>query len=102
MTLWRLMMAKFEIGEIALAYNDDTGDVSECEIIAVPGHSLPIFPCGDYVINVPTNKSSTRPNGYWEAEEKFLRKKKPPEELSTWEEVQKLTNWNPKKVAHDG
>jgi len=31
-----------------------------------------------------------------------LRKKPPKEETSSWEEIQKLTNWNPKKeVIHD-
>lgn len=32
----------------------------------------------------------------------FLRKKKPPQELSTWEAVQKITGWNPtkQKVIH--
>jgi len=31
--------------------------------------------------------------------ERLLRKKKRPEETSSWEEIQKLTNWNPKKVT---
>lgn len=30
--------------------------------------------------------------------EKCIEKKKPPKELSTWEEVQQLTNWSPSKI----
>lgn len=34
-------------------------------------------------------------------EPEYLRKKKPPQETSTWEAVQQLTNWNPQKVTHE-
>lgn len=33
--------------------------------------------------------------GFWEPQ--YLRKKYPPQEPSTWEEVEKATGWNPTK-----
>lgn len=38
------------------------------------------------------------PSGSWFAHEAHLRKKKPPQEKSTWEEVKNITGWNPNKV----
>jgi len=35
----------------------------------------------------------------YKCEVEHLRKKKPPEETSSWEEMQKLTQWNPTKVT---
>lgn len=41
---------------------------------------------------------------YWTAREGQLRKKKPPEEPATWQEIQEISGWNPtkQKVTHNG
>ena len=56
----------------------------------------------DYAVrfkNIPDHRIT----GYWTAYEYQLGKKKPPQEKSTWEEIQEITNWNPSKseVKHD-
>ena len=90
----------FEVGEIVIGQNFITSpnrNGMECEIVG----------------SLKMHKSYNRIRGAWKEavghevkwsdgkityqESHYLRKKKPPEELSNWEEIQKLTNWSPTK-----
>lgn len=83
-------MAKFEVGEIAVALGGLTRpSEAECEILDVLGK-------GVYKILVDGCRSTMKDGG-WLIKERHLRKKKPPEEPASWEEIQELTNWNPTK-----
>ena len=96
-SLW-LMMAKFKVGEIAVivdsVFHEFIG--AECVILG-PAEN---WDDADYIVGINADTSKYN-DGQWVTSEKNLRKKKPPEELSTWEEVQAITNWNPKKVNHN-
>jgi len=85
-------MPKFAVGEIADVTNGRSW--KECEILGLP----PQWGANQYYIHVP---GSTGSNGEhedrWLISECYLRKKKPPEELGDWDEIEKLTNWNPTK-----
>lgn len=88
-------MAKFAIGEIAIVLGGKDRPTAECEIMALPGH------IDRYLIKVDGGKSRTK-TGWWAQREWALRKKKPPKEaLGSWQEVDKIINWNPtKEKAH--
>lgn len=91
-------MAKFEVGEVAILdvprYPELTG--LECTILKIGVENE-----DDYLIEV----CGINPKQYgaesFTCYEHNLRKKRPPEELSTWEEIQKITDWNPKEKVHD-
>lgn len=92
------MMDKFEIGEIAVIclgkpsstdnQSDYVVDGLECEIIRIGG-------CGIQANGLPSYVISVDGYGEFDIAEHALRKKKPPEEPATWQEIQRLTNWNP-------
>jgi len=88
-------MNKFKVGEIAIIKLDLGGNHletigRECEIIeAYPSINV-------YKVTIPSIKDGF---DFWKAKGCELRKKPPKEETSSWEEIQKLTNWNPKKVT---
>jgi len=90
-------MNKFEVGEIAILWIP--GDVShkkQVEIIAVGDISNLGVPA-DYRIDIP---GDTHPStGYWCIDVEYLRKKEPPQVLSSWEEIEKKIGWNPEKVS---
>ena len=97
---------KFEIGEIAIFMIDFTvpgicQSGSECEIYSGPYHGIDEYEHGCdgewYWCVFDGDPSPRGPNNSWAVRAVSLRKKKPPEELSTWEEVQKITGWNPTK-----
>lgn len=89
-------MNKFEIGEIAIIDNsvhkpEFVG--MECEIISREIYGIAKgteYAAYGYIVEI-----NGETHGFVKA---CLRKKKPPQELSTWEEVEKLTHWNPTKV----
>lgn len=90
-------MAKFEVGEIAIYQNlvgrGQYWNGEECEVIKPLGKYLSNIEPDELVYYVKDGQ------GIFSVREDQIRKKKPPkEELSTWEEIQKLTNWNPEKV----
>lgn len=91
-------MDKFKVGEVAI-YQHLTislkSNGEECEIIrGLDYHEDSEFPHKLMYITKDAN-------GIFVVKPENLRKKNPPQELSTWEEVQKLTNWNPsKEVSH--
>ena len=35
----------------------------------------------------------------WEVDQRWLRKKRPPEELSDWTRIEAITGWNPSRVS---
>jgi len=78
-------MAKFEIGEIAIAVG--RGEPHECELIRKTRRP------GGWVIRVPSLPSPGI-TGVWNIDEKNLRKKRPPEELGSWNTIRELTNAN--------
>lgn len=92
-------MDKFEIGEVAVLkcltksahYNG-----RECEIVSAEYEY-----CGEigYDAIIPDDPCHKKDSikGEWFVQTEFLRKKQPPQELSTWEAVQKETGWNPTK-----
>lgn len=90
-------MAKFSVGEMAIidnckSYPSFIG--MECEILSNPYDGI-----GSITGELCIGYDACLQNGEKHSiAERCLRKKKPPQELTTWEEVQKLTNWNPTKV----
>jgi len=83
---------KFSVGEIAEIGSED------CEIAALPGHGKPQYHNDQYLISIPSAINHHEVSGLWSAKECELRKKKPPEELSSWDKIEELTNWNPREV----
>ncbi len=85
---------KFSVGEIAIIVSApaNPGAVGmECEIIRLPD----LLSSGEYGIHVPNYKEP--PGKMWTIPERYLRKKQPPkEELGSWEELQKITEWGDK------
>lgn len=95
-------MAKFTPGDLCVivdshAHPENIG--RECEFIDYLDESIV---CGDVVsdcvINIPNAPTDTHPNGWWLANSRHLRKKKPPETLGSWDAIEKITKWNPTKV----
>lgn len=90
-------MDKFEVGEIAIlqnCYNPERNG-QEVEIVDKASFRKTIEnPQGELM-----HFTEHRNGANYYASLNQLRKKKPPEELSTWEEIQQLTNWTPEKVA---
>ena len=99
-------MDKFEVGEIAIGQNFINSTLlngTEMEIIGkldkYPISTLNGFPCDLYILY---GYRVRKPGGAISCiDPQNLRKKKPPEELSTWEEIEEEFNWNPKKVNHN-
>lgn len=92
-------MAKFEVGEVAIitgAAHPFTHLIG-CEV-EITSHPSIVSEYGVGYTGI-ANGRNPHPDYF---EEAALRKKKPPEELSSWEEVQKLTNWNPVKEVEHG
>lgn len=69
----------------------------EVEIVKGPYIDLrcPEQPSYDFIVPGYPCDALNSENAEWAAWESRFRKRKPPQELSTWEEIQKLTNWNP-------
>ena len=90
-------MDKFSLNEIAtvaglIQKTERNGE--ECEIVGIDVVSSD-GEAFDYAIrykNIPDHEV-----GFWVIKKENLRKKKPPEEPATWQEIQELTNWNPTK-----
>ena len=82
---------KFEIGEIATTCNFTEKahkNGAECEIVGIGVISNKGEAC-DYAIkykDFPDHPTT----GYWCINEYYLRKKRPPSEEASWEEVQKI------------
>ena len=83
-------MVKFEVGEVAILRNCSFAEHNglECMILGAG------ITEGTYKVEIPDSPYKLVWLG---CEESQLIKKKPPQELSSWDEVQKLTNWNPIK-----
>jgi len=90
-------MSKFKVGEAVIILGS-VYPTSEGEIISEMyeyngkvGH--------DVIILDNVCQSADSVSGEWFSPEKMLRKKKPPQETTTWEEMQEITNWNPSKES---
>lgn len=92
-------MSKFKVGEVAVFISSKISPELvgfECEIVDI---DVPRHPDGkrfDYAVSfigAPDHDIA----GHWVVSEYQLRKKKPPQEKTTWEEIQSITNWNPSK-----
>ena len=97
-------MDKFEIGEI-VDFIGIPGADEQLNGRAGPGAGCEIKQyCWDfkdgpgYYCHFPGDLCPHSVEGWWWVSKFHLRKKKPPQELGSWEEVQKLTNWNPTGV----
>ncbi|MDH5183398.1 MAG: hypothetical protein OEX12_05855 [Gammaproteobacteria bacterium] len=83
-------MSEFKVGEIVI----DIKNNEEVEILGIAlGKNVP----KEYYGAVPNRIYYQLSNDCF-ATEKYLRKKKPPEELSSWEQVQKTCHWSPNEV----
>jgi len=95
-------MNKFSVGEIAIfigevtnsyeKINGKNGTGSECEIKHLH------FDLEDglgYWCCFLGDKCASHPDGWWWVQLRHLRKKKPPQELGRWEDVEEFTGWNP-------
>ena len=98
-------MAKFSLGEIAIVINTNQcsgcSNNHECEITSSRRYDYEQW---GYDIMVPGFPSQYK-DGKWFCPEFNLRKKQPPkEELGSWEDIQKITEWgdnagrNPVKI----
>ena len=87
------MMAKFKVGEVAI--------IQSKEFPSYNGNETRIITLYFDNNDEQAYRCSMHPTSFGGWNESALRKKKPPEELSTWEEVQEDTGWNPKKVNHN-
>jgi len=84
-------MAKFKIGEIAIIIDHLPSGVkeecsvsvlgTECEIISEPFYEdWEIY----YNVKFGSEIDLESPDGYWSVQERFLRKKRPPEDARKW------------------
>lgn len=95
-------MAKFEVGEIAVGHNFKISTHLNGEDLLIVGgyysykcDSLNGVPCTPYLL---TGYKVKHPDGGTSVvKESNLRKKHPPQELSSWENIQEITGWNPTK-----
>ena len=91
------MTDKFEVGEVVeikcagSKWREGTIVSTAYEYI-YPGYGH------DVMVNGMKCGTEDSKSGEFFAPFKYLRKKRPPQELSTWENVQDITNWNPTKV----
>ena len=97
-------MSKFKLGEIVIfcgLKNTRELNGEECEITEALDRRRLVYSHGEIQNNEMCYGVTTKTGYKIFVRPEFLRKKKPPEELSTWEEIQALTNWNPAKVLED-
>ena len=97
------MAEHFEIGEIALFVYTD-GRTEECQVISplftyTPSDGEdPAHEGYDIMCEEPCLDNDSK-FGEWFAWKETLRKKHPPQQLSTWQSVEKETGWNPTKIG---
>jgi len=90
---------KFEVGEIATFYKiGDEDHLKEVEIISSEFSYRNAMGYDAMILGSFCKRPDSK-HGEWFIPTKYLRKKKPPQELFTWEQVQKDCNWNPQKVT---
>lgn len=94
-------MDKFEVGEIVIFTPSST---CHSGLIKYTGEECTVdLPYGSHISGKYVYYGVIFSDGkeIWTAQH-TLRKKKPPQELTTWESVQKITGWNPtkQKVIH--
>ena len=92
-------MDKFGLNEIAIF----RGSGEEIEIIGLPKMQVGRNRRGKMIRSETPCYSILTQDGFegW-LPESSLRKKKPPEEPATWQEIQEISGWNPtKEVIHD-
>jgi len=88
-------MSKFKVGEIAIYIDDEDG--GEVEILRV------LNGFNEIPLKYRTGKTCVSDGTWYELEhsftmEKYLRKKHPPQQLSTWDaEDFKVVGWRPDK-----
>lgn len=100
-------MSKFAVGEIAIGCNFSTGrdkyNGMECEIVGgfrernivgLNGEPCEPHMVACYEVVFADGKQIC-------LKEKHLKKKQPPQELSTWEDVCVITGWYPNKVVEN-
>jgi len=91
-------MSKFKVGDVVIFIDSDRAHHNligeECEVLRLLDSSVSSYPTPQFYEISLRDK-----NRYIGCAENCLRKKKKPEETSSWEEIQKLTNWNPQKVT---
>lgn len=96
-----LIMSKFKVGEIVVitkAINTENQHLVGADaVILSEAVSFSGRQAYEVMVDGHINHSITSLRGEWSCYEYQLRKKKPPQETSTWEAVQEITNWNPKR-----
>lgn len=86
-------MSKFKVGEIVIIQSKSHPEYNgmETEIIEILARRV-----GGYRCTIEPEYTFMQ-NGWAES---ALRKRRPPQETSTWEEVQEITKWNPSKEVN--
>lgn len=82
-------MSKFKVDEVVIIQSKKRPSFNGQETIIIE----PYF---DYTNDRQAYRCSIQAERGWA--ESALRKKKPPQEPSTWEAVQEITNWSPEEV----
>jgi len=89
-------MSKFKVGEIAIGQNFNVSlflNGAEVEVIGLLMFRMANL---DGVIKEHYGyKIKKQDGGISSVSPDKLRKKKPPQQKSTWEEIQEITNWSP-------
>lgn len=94
-------MSKFEVGEIAILFAPgEPGHLCDVEVVSIllPAGHIPVGGNSSAANMLPSHRIFAEGH-YGFAPPSMLRKKKPPQALSTWEDIQKETGWHPQKVT---
>ena len=92
-------MATFKKGEIAIIVKaDEMPRVVglECEVMTGLEHHPHFSDTWGYLVDIPGHPCPI--GGYWYALPECLRKKKPPEGLGSWDEIEKICGWKPESL----
>lgn len=94
---------KLKPGDVCIIVNSYSHQDSlglECVVISCSAYTLdPLNQPVDVVIHIPGVPSLDTRTGYWAANSLHLKKKPPKEKASTWDAVEKICGWSPRKVT---
>ena len=95
---WGFDMSEFKVGEVAVLCYDGEYNGTEV-VIQGPEIVKEVFSYGlGRLVRAPVYPVSGIPSHVPYALARHLRKKRPPEEQTTWQAVQSITGWTPQGV----